>query len=177
MAHEVFGVIHGRLKEAGGALAGMLAMDSGRIEKAYRHFGHDVGGDDHVLEAGLGFAVRTGKSSGRYGPFIGRDAILRKRETGLNRRLLQLRLQDPQPLLYHNELIIRNGIVTGYVTSGAYGHSLGSAVGLGYTSCQPGETDADILQSNFEVEVAGTRYAAEVSLGAMYDKRSDRMRA
>jgi 4-methylaminobutanoate oxidase (formaldehyde-forming) len=177
MAHEVFGVIRSRLEEAGGALAGMLAMDSGRIEKAYRHFGHDIGGDDHVLEAGLGFAVRTGKSSGRYGAFIGRDAILRKRETGLNRRLLQLRLEDPLPLLYHNEPIIRDGTVTGYVTSGAYGHSLGSAVGLGYTSCQPEETDSDILRSKFEVEVAGMRYSAEVSFSAMYDKRSDRMRA
>lgn len=177
MAHEVFGVIQRRLTEVGGAMVGMLAMDTGRVEKAYRHFGHDIGGDDHVLEAGLGFAVRTEKCSGRYGPFIGRDAILRKRETGLSRRLLQLRLEDPRPLLYHNEPIIRDGAVTGHVTSGAYGHSLGSAVGLGYTSCQPQEADSDILQSKFEVEVAGQRYSAEVSFSAMYDKRSERMRA
>jgi len=84
---------------------------------------------NHVLEAGLGFAVRTGKSSGRYGAFIGRDAILRKRETRLNRRLLQLRLEDPLPLLYHNEPDHPRRHVTGYLTPEAYGHSLGSAVG------------------------------------------------
>lgn len=177
MAHEVFGVIHRRLEEVGGAMAGILAMDSGRLEKAYRHFGHDIGSDDHVLEAGLGFAVKTGKSPGRFGPFIGRDAVLRKRDAGLSRRLLQLRLLDSRPLLYHNEPIVRDGTVTGYVTSAAYGHWLGSAVGLGYTSCGPKEMASDVLKSKYEIEIAGTRYAAEVSLTPMYDQQSERMRS
>jgi glycine cleavage system aminomethyltransferase T len=59
-------------------LCGLHTLDSCRIEKAFRHFGHDITDEDHVLEAGLGFAVRTGK-----GDFIGREAVLRKREAGL----------------------------------------------------------------------------------------------
>ena len=47
-----------------------------RLEKAYRHFGHDIGDEDHVLEAGLGFAVKTDKPRGRFGDFIGREAVL-----------------------------------------------------------------------------------------------------
>src|SRR3546814_1759934 len=75
---------------AGGLrLCGLHALDSLRIEKAYRHFGHDIGDEDHVLEAGLGFAVKTEKPASRFGPFIGRDAVLKKRDEGLTRRLVQ----------------------------------------------------------------------------------------
>src|SRR3546814_1647187 len=74
---------------------------------AYRHFGHDIGDEDHVLEAGLGFAVKTGKPDSRCGPFIGRDAVLKKRDEGLTRRLVQFKLNDPKPLLHHNEPIWR----------------------------------------------------------------------
>jgi glycine cleavage system aminomethyltransferase T len=74
-------------------LCGLHTLDSCRIEKAFRHFGHDITDEDHVLEAGLGFAVKTGK-----GDFIGRDAVLAKREAGLSRRLVQFQLKDPEPL-------------------------------------------------------------------------------
>ncbi len=108
-------------------LCGLHAMDSCRIEKGYRHFGHDITDEDHVLEAGLGFAVKTDK-----GPFIGREAVLRKREAGLARRMVQFRLTDPEPLLFHNEPILRDGVIVGHLSSGNYGHALGGAVGLGY---------------------------------------------
>ena len=85
-------------------LCGMHMMDSLRIEKGFRHFGHDITCEDHVLEAGLGFAVKTSKPD-----FIGRDAVLRKKENGLDRRLLQFVLNDSEPLLYHNEPILRDG--------------------------------------------------------------------
>ncbi|MDX1780835.1 MAG: FAD-dependent oxidoreductase, partial [Thalassovita sp.] len=105
-----------KLMEAGEPLGlklcGLHAMDSCRIEKAYRHFGHDITDEDHVLEAGLGFAVKTKK-----GDFIGRDAVLRKREEGLSRRLMQFRLKDPEPLLFHNEPVLRDGKIVSYLTS------------------------------------------------------------
>ncbi|MEM7711887.1 MAG: FAD-dependent oxidoreductase, partial [Pseudomonadota bacterium] len=85
-------------------LCGMHALDSCRIEKGFRHFGHDITDGDHVLEAGLGFAVKTDK-----GDFTGRDAVLRKREDGLARRLVQFRLDDPDPMLFHNEPVLRDG--------------------------------------------------------------------
>jgi glycine cleavage system T protein len=156
--------------DPGLVLCGLHTLDSCRMEKAYRHFGHDITDEDHVLEAGLGFAVRTGK-----GEFIGRDAVLRRREAGLSRRLLQFRLKDPAPLLFHNEAIVRDGRIVGPITSGAYGHFLGAAVGLGYVPCA-GETEADVLGARYEIEVAGARHEAVASLVPMYDPKSERVR-
>jgi 4-methylaminobutanoate oxidase (formaldehyde-forming) len=152
-------------------LCGLHALDSCRIEKAFRHFGHDITDEDHVLEAGLGFAVRPGK-----GDFMGRDAVLRKKDAGLSRRLVQFRLTDAQPLLFHNEAIVRDGRIVGTVTSGNYGHHLGGAVGLGYVPCQ-GESAADVLASDYEIEIAGERFPAEASLKPMYDPKAERVRA
>lgn len=176
-AHEVARVAFDRLRDLDGAMAGTLAMDSCRIEKAYRHFGHDIASDDHVLEAGLGFAVRTKKRDGRFGAFIGRDAVVKKREAGLSKRFLQFRMTDASVLVYHNEPIIRDGQITGYLTSGAYGHHLGAAIGLGYTSVAPGEREEDVLASSYEIEIAGARYPTVASLTPMYDPSSRRMRA
>ena len=151
-------------------LCGMHMMDSCRIEKAYRHFGHDITDEDHVLEAGLGFAVKTDKPD-----FIGRDAVLRKRDEGLKMRMVQFKLEDAEPLLYHNEPIIRDGEIVSYLTSGNYGHALGAAIGLGYVPCE-GQSADDVKASAYEIEVAGTRFKAQASLAPMYDPKSERVR-
>jgi heterotetrameric sarcosine oxidase gamma subunit len=151
-------------------LCGLHTLDSCRIEKAYRHWGHDITDEDHVLEAGLGFTVSTRKPA-----FIGRDAVLRKKDTGLDRKMLQFRLKDPEPLLFHNEAIVRDGRIVGPVTSGNYGHALGGAVGLGYVPAK-GQTDDEILGSTYEIEVAGQRHAAVASLLPMYDPKSEKVR-
>jgi 4-methylaminobutanoate oxidase (formaldehyde-forming) len=159
------------LIEAGGLrLCGLHRLDSCRLEKACRHFGPDITDEDHVLDAGLGFAVRLRKPE-----FIGRDAVLRKREAGLDRRLVQFRMKDPEPLLFHNEAILRDGRIVGPVTSGAYGHWLGGAIGLGHVPCR-GESEADVLGSRYEVEVAGVRHEAVASLQPMHDPKSERVR-
>ncbi|MDN5928486.1 MAG: FAD-dependent oxidoreductase [Hyphomicrobiales bacterium] len=159
------------LMETGLKLAGLHALDSCRIEKAFRHFGHDITDEDHVLEAGLGFAVKPDK-----GDFIGRDAVLRKKDAGLSRRLVQFRLTDPEPLLFHNEAIVRDGKIVGTITSGNYGHHLGGAIGLGYVPSK-GESAADLLGSRYEIEVAGERFPAEAALKPMYDPGAERVRA
>ena len=151
-------------------LCGLHVLDSCRIEKAYRHFGHDITDEDHVLEAGLGFAVKTGK-----GAFIGRDAVLRKREAGLERRMVQFLLEDPEPLLFHNEAIVRDGVIVGPITSGNYGHHLGGAIGLGYVPCK-GQSAEEVLASSYEIEVAGKRFAAKASLAPLYDPKSERVK-
>jgi glycine cleavage system aminomethyltransferase T len=156
--------------DMGMKLCGLHTLDSCRIEKAYRHFGHDITDEDHVLEAGLGFAVSRKKPD-----FIGRDAVLRKVEAGLDRRLLQFALKDPAPMMYHNEAIVRDGKIVGPVTSGNYGHFLGASIGLGYVPCR-GESEADVLASRYEIEIAGRRHEAVVSLVAMYDPKSERVR-
>ncbi|NJS38691.1 MAG: FAD-dependent oxidoreductase [Rhodobacteraceae bacterium] len=152
-------------------LCGLHTLDSCRIEKAYRHWGHDITDEDHVLEAGLGFTVSRKKPA-----FIGREAVLRREQQGLDRRMLQFRLKDPEPLLFHNEAIVRDGKIVGPVTSGNYGHFLGGAIGLGYVSAK-GQTDEEILGSTYEIEVAGKRHAAIASLAPMHDPASERVRA
>jgi 4-methylaminobutanoate oxidase (formaldehyde-forming) len=169
-AAHVFEAIEDAGADIGLKLCGLHTLDSCRIEKAFRHFGHDITDEDHVLEAGLGFAVKSGK-----GDFLGRDAVLRKRDAGLNRRLVQFRLKDAEPLLFHNEAVVRDGTIVGTVTSGNYGHFLGGAIGMGYVPCQ-GESEADVLASAYEIEIAGERFAAEASLKPMYDPRAERVR-
>ena len=151
-------------------LCGMHMMDSCRIEKGFRHFGHDITCEDHVLEAGLGFAIKTDKPN-----FIGRDAVLRKKEVGLDMRLVQFKLTDPEMLLYHNETILRDGKIVGYLSSGSYGHHLGAAIGLGYVPCK-GETVVDLLSSTYEIDIAGKMVKSEVSLRQMYDPKSERVK-
>jgi glycine cleavage system T protein len=151
-------------------LCGLHALDSCRIEKAYRHWGHDITDEDHVLEAGLGFAVSRKKAG-----FIGREAVLRREETGLSRRMVQFLVRDPQAAIFHNEAIVRDGKIVGPVTSGNYGHALGGCVALGYVP-SAGQTGAEVLASRYEIEIAGRRYAAEASLVPMYDPASERMR-
>ncbi|MGY3437880.1 MULTISPECIES: GcvT family protein [unclassified Marinovum] len=171
MAAHVFDVLDAAGADHGLKLCGMHMMDCARIEKGFRHFGHDITCEDHVLEAGLGFAVKTDKPA-----FIGRDAVLRKKDDGLQKRLLQFRLTDPEPLLYHNEPVLRDGEIVGFLSSGAYGHHLGAAIGLGYVPCA-GESAAEVLASRYEIDVAGTRVQAEASLRPMYDPKSERMRS
>ena len=164
------------IEEAGEALGlklcGLHALDSCRIEKAFRHFGHDITDEDHVLEAGLGFAVKTDK-----GDFHGRDAVLRKRDAGLSRRMMQFRLKDKEPLLFHNEPILRDGKIIGQLTSGNYGHALGAAIGLGYVPCvEPGESADAMLSSRYQIEIAGEVFDAEASLKPLYDPKAERVR-
>ena len=170
MASHVFETLYEAGADHQMKLCGMHVMDSCRSEKAFRHFGHDITCEDHVLEAGLGFAVKTAKPD-----FIGRDAVLRKKEAGLDKRLMQFKLTDPEPLLYHNEPILRDGEIIGYVSSGAYGHHLGGAMGMGYVPCAS-QTVEQLLASSYEIDVAGTRIKAEASLKPMYDPASSRVK-
>ena len=168
--------VYDRIIEAGGAVglvhAGYHALNSLRLEKAYRHWSHDITDEDSPLEAGLGFVVKFDKPGG----FIGREALLAQQEQGIARHLVQLKLNDPEPLIYHNEPIWRGGEIVGHITSAAFGHTLGGAVGLGYVSAEP-EAPADaVLGATYAVEVACERYAAEVSLRPLYDPDNAKIR-
>ncbi len=162
-AGQSFGLVH----------AGYHALNSLRLEKAYRHWSHDITDEDSPLEAGLEFVIKFDKPQG----FIGREALLRQQEKGLSRQLLQLKLCDPEPLIYHNEPIWRDGALVGHITSGAYGHTLGGAIGLGYVDIPSDGNSGDVLTGSYEVEVACERVPAEVSLDPMYDPKNTRIRA
>ncbi|WP_171101298.1 FAD-dependent oxidoreductase [Ruegeria sp. HKCCD7255] len=171
MAGHVFETLHEAGQDMGLKLCGMHMMDSCRIEKGFRHFGHDITCEDHVVDAGLGFAVKVDKGC----DFIGRDAVIARKERGPKSRLVQFKLTDAEPLLFHNEPILRDGEYVGYLSSGNYGHTLGAAVGLGYVPCE-GESAADVLASGYEIDVCGVKVQAEVSLRPMYDPKSERVK-
>ena len=165
------GTTHGLLP------VGLKALASLRMEKAYRDYGHDIDNTDCPLEAGLGFALALDKSD-----FIGREAVLARKAAnaaagGLARRMVQVRLRDPGPLLFHAEIVLRDGEPVGYVRAGSYGWTLGSAVGLAMVDAGGRPVTSEWLASGrWEVDVAGTRCAAEVSVRPMYDPTSARVR-
>jgi 4-methylaminobutanoate oxidase (formaldehyde-forming) len=169
--------VYDALIEAGSAfglrLAGYHAMNSLRIEKAYRHWGHDVTEEDAPDEAGLGFAVKLNKSR----PFIGRDALLRRRGAGVRRRLAQFVLEDETALLHHNEPVFRDGRLVGRIASGMFGHTIGRAIGLGYVE-NGGEIVAAewITAAPYEIEIAGRRFSARAHVKPVYDPMGMRVR-
>jgi heterotetrameric sarcosine oxidase gamma subunit len=167
-----------RIVEAGQdhglAHGGYFAINSLRMEKGYRHWGHDIGEEDTPIEAGLGFAVGFNKPK-----FIGRDAVLRQKEAGPpKRRLVQIRLEgrDNAPLLYHEEPIVRDGQIVGSITSGGYGHRINASLGMGYVYCPEGVTKDFVDSGNFEVEVACERYAARAQFRPFYDPDNERIK-
>ena len=166
--------VYDALTQAGHALSlqhcGYHALNSLRIEKGYRHWGHDVTGEETPLEAGLGFAVRLNKDH-----FLGREVLLEQKHTGVKKRLVQFALEDPEALLYHNEPIWRDNEIVGFITSGMFGHTLGAAIGLGYVNHADGVTPAYIQSGRYEIEVAGKRIPARASLRPFYDPENERI--
>jgi len=166
------------LVEKGQALglkhAGLQALNTLRIEKAYRDYGHDTDNTDTPLEAGLGFVLDFDKPDG----FIGKEALIKQKESGvLTQRFVQFLLKDPEPLLHYGEQIYRDGIRVGYVRSGAYGFTLGGAVGLAFVENKEGVSVDYIKNGKFEIEVNGVRYPAKASLRPLYDPKGERVKS
>ncbi len=158
-----FGLLH----------AGMETLESTRTEAGRLDYGLDMENSDSPLEAGLGFAVDFDKPGG----FVGREVLLAQREERpYKSRLVQFLLEDPEPLLYGEEPILRDGDPVGYLRSGAYGHTLGGAMGFGYVENDAGVTADFVKAGNFEIQVAGACYSAKASLRSMYDPQNLRVR-
>ncbi|HEY5032289.1 MAG TPA: FAD-dependent oxidoreductase, partial [Actinomycetes bacterium] len=170
--------VYDRVVAAGAAYglqhAGLKALASLRMEKGYRDYGHDIDNTDSVLEAGLGFAVDLDKPGG----FVGKDAVLAKKAAGpLTRRLVQVLVGDPDPMLFHAEVVHRDGQPVGYVRAASYGHTLGGAVGLAMIDAGVPLDQTWIDSGTWEVDIAGRRYPATASLRPMYDPKNERIRA
>jgi 4-methylaminobutanoate oxidase (formaldehyde-forming) len=158
-AGATHGLVHG----------GYYAINSLRLEKGYRQWGADLTFNDTPLEAGLGFAVAWDKPGG----FYGRAALARARAAGAPaRRLVSIVLDDHHPVLWGGERCLHDGAVVGYTTSGAYGHTLGAAVALGYVRLAGAEA---LPADGWEVDVAGRRVGAHVSLRAPFDPERARI--
>ncbi len=169
--------VYDRLVEAGKAHglrhAGLKALASLRMEKGYRDYGHDIDNTDSVLEAGLGFAVALDKPGG----FVGRDAVAAEQAAAKpTRRLVQVLLTDPEPMMFHAEVVRRNGTPVGYIRAASYGFTLGGAVGLAMVEAGEPLTQSWLDSGEWTVEVGGSTYPAVVSLRPMYDPKNQRIR-
>ena len=153
--------------------AGYHAMNSLRLEKAYRHWGHDIGDEDSPLQSGLAFTVAWDKPGG----FIGREALLRQKQQGVRRRLALFRLEDRDGFLYHDEPIWRDGVRVGHLTSGDFGHTVGAPLGMGYVGADHVVTPDFVREGRYEIEIAGVRVPASVSLAPLHDPKNLRIRA
>jgi 4-methylaminobutanoate oxidase (formaldehyde-forming) len=152
--------------------AGLKSLASLRMEKGYRDYGHDIDNTDSVLEAGLGFAVSYDHD------FIGRTAVEAKKAEGpLTRKLVQVLLTDPEPLLFHAEPVLRDGKPVGYVRAASYGHTLGGAVALAMVEGGEPVTGAWCDAAEWQVEVAGRMVPARASLKPLYDPANLKIKA
>jgi len=153
---------------------GYHTMNSLRIEKCYRHWGHDITDEDTSLEAGLGFAADFNKPNG----FTGKEALLAQKEQGqLNRRLVAFLFENPEPLCYHEEPICADGEIVGRVTSAMFGHTVGATVAMGYVENQEGVTKNWLESANFEIEIECERYKVMPSLSPFYDAKMTRIKS
>lgn len=162
----VFDTLMDHADEFGAKLAGYHALNSLRMEKAYRHWGHDITEQETPVEAGLSFAVAWDKKAG----FIGREVLLAHRASEPKQRLMQFVLDDPTRMIYHNEPIWRDGALVGCVTSGMFGHTIGKPLAMGYVANPAGPTDKEFVTTGtYEIEIAGERVGASASLRGQYD--------
>jgi 4-methylaminobutanoate oxidase (formaldehyde-forming) len=159
--------------DLGIANAGYRAIESLRLEKGYRAWGADIGPDHTPLEAGLAWAVKLKTPI----PFLGRQALEQQQRAPLKKWLCAFTTEDPAVTLFGRETIYRDGERVGWLGSGGYGHTLGSAIGLGYVRRGEGVSREYLLAGRYELEVATERVACHVHLGALYDPKMQRAKA
>lgn len=152
---------------------GYHTMNSLRMEKCYRHWGHDITDEDTALEAGLSFACDFNKPDG----FIGRQALLTQKEQGpLKKRFVAFLFENPEPLCYHEEPIYANGKIVGRTTAGMFAHTLGATIAMGYINNEEGVTKDWLDSTKFEIEVECERYEVTPSLRSFYDPKMEKIK-
>jgi 4-methylaminobutanoate oxidase (formaldehyde-forming) len=173
-ATHVYDLLVERGEPLGLVHAGLKALASLRMEKGYRDYGHDIDNTDTVLEAGLGFAVSMKKKGG----FLGKEAVAAQRvERPLKKQLVQILVKDPEPMMFHAEIVHRNDQPMGYIRAASYGHTLGGAVGLAMIEADEPITQEYLDTGEWSVDIAGERYPAVASLRPLYDPKMERVKS
>jgi glycine cleavage system aminomethyltransferase T/glycine/D-amino acid oxidase-like deaminating enzyme len=153
--------------------AGYYTIESLRLEKGYRAFGRELTPDRNPVEAGLLFACKLSTDV----DFLGREALERTRATGPARRLVSFVVDDPEPMLWGGELVLRDGVGVGQVTSAAWGATVGASVGLAYVADPDGPTSREwVLDASYAVNVGGSVHPVSVGLRPPYDPDGLRVR-
>jgi len=171
-ATHVYDVLMEEGRPCGLTNAGYRAIESCRLEKGYRAWGSDIGPDHTPIEAGLGWAVKSNSGIA----FRGREAIAAQRAEGVGKRLAAFTV-DPAVVLLGRETIYRDGERVGWLTSGGFGYTIGRSIGYGYVRNAAGVSADWVLSGSYELEVAGERVAATVSLKPLYDPANERVKS
>ncbi|MEE9266331.1 MAG: FAD-dependent oxidoreductase, partial [Gammaproteobacteria bacterium] len=172
-ARDVYGAVMTAGEAHGVTPCGYRAIESLRLEKGYRAWSSDLTPDHTPLQAGLGFAVKLDTNA----PFLGREALVEQRQTGLKRRLACFTTDDNDVVLLGRETIYRNGERVGWLTSGGYGYTVDRSIGYGYVR-NPAGVDREYLRTGaYELEVASRRVPASIHFGPLYDPRNERIRS
>jgi 4-methylaminobutanoate oxidase (formaldehyde-forming) len=165
---------------------GYYAIESLRLEKGYRAFGRELTPDYNPVEAGLLFACKLKTAV----PFLGREAVELARTAGPAQRLVSVVLDDPKVMMWGGELLLRDGVAAGQVTSAAWGATLGASVGLAYVKGSGvkgsgvkgsgvksgGAVTPDYLRAgSYEVNVGGRVCGAKVSLRPPFDPDGEKV--
>jgi 4-methylaminobutanoate oxidase (formaldehyde-forming) len=160
--------------DLGVANGGYYAIESMRLEKGYRAFGRELTPDTNPVEAGLLFTCKLGTDI----PFLGREAVQRARTEGPRRRLVSFTVDSPEPMMWGGELILRNGIAAGQVSSAGWGGTLGRCVGLGFLWRPDGEpVDADWIRGgSYQVDIGGDRQPITVGTRPPFDPEGAKVR-
>lgn len=170
----VYEALHELGRDFGLTDCGYYALEALRLEKGYRAWSRELTPDINPYEAGLAFALSFDKPGG----FIGRDALIAAKEKGgATRRVVQFTVDDPSPMLWGGELVLRDGKPVGEVRSAAYGHTLGRSVALGLIEHSTGINKAFVEAGRFEVELAGIRFSVTAHLSPAYDPKALRVRS
>lgn len=172
-APSVYDAILDAGEEFGITPYGYHTMNSLRMEKCYRHWGHDITEEDTQLEAGLSFASDFEKKGG----FIGKEALLAQKAKGLlKKRFVAFVFEDSKPLCYHEEPIYADGKIVGRTTSGMFGHSVGATIAMGYVNYSAGINKEWLDNTDFEIEVECVRYKVKPSLRSVYDASMEKIK-
>jgi sarcosine dehydrogenase len=151
---------------------GYRALESLRLEKAYRAWGSDITPNDTPFEAGLGWAVKI-----RSGvPFLGRDALEAVAVSPLKKSFVGFSVNDESAVLVGRETILRNGEFAGYLTSGGYGYSVSKPLGYGYVRFAEGVTSDYLLSGRYELVIANEAKPARISLEPFVDPSNMRVK-
>ncbi len=164
---ELYDALWAAGQDFGIANFGVYAVNSLRMEKAYKGWGAELTNEITMVEADLERFVGYDKDD-----FLGKAATLKVQQAGGTTQLVYIEVAAGDCDVHGGEPVIAGGRVVGVTTSGGYGHATGKSLGFAYV--EPGLAAPG---SVFEIDLLGAPYAAKVLGEPAYDPKNERLRA
>ncbi len=143
---------------------GWAALDSMSLEKGYRLWGTDLTPEYNPYEAGLGFAVDLDTE------FIGREALVEARETGIERKIAPMTLDESGAVVDTGHPVLNGEEVLGYTARADYGYTIDAGIAYGYLPTEYTEPGHSV-----EIQYKNERYPATVRDEPLFDPEREKM--